>query len=253
MREEEQAQVTQVGPGARAGVSGKGGTRAWGAGAAQDEETSENFAKHVNHFLSANWWPPCFHGVDLSFRHIRRVGATSPNCHRCRASLERLSRSASSRRLCICNVCCLSSPQPKVPNLFLLAESCKFRQHRVRIFCRFMSKLHQGRVVLRGDLGFHSNLYRTRTAKHEMQFLPAFKNVWTDAPQPFFKLLEAECQQVWTSSLRDRRPADWDDIDVPVVPLGSNLFCDPLAGFLWECKLEKILWKNVKQPKVGNA
>ena len=233
VRQEEQAQVTQVlgyewGVGAEAGVSGKE-ARAWGAerpgtGAARNTLIATFVCKLV---------ATTFDGVDLSLRHIRRVGPTNPNCCRCRASLERLSWSASSRRLCFCNVCCLVISAAKgAKTSSLLAESYKLRQHRVRVFCRLMSKLHQGRVVLRGDcvkndMGFQSISAEQGWRNTRCSFCLHSSTYDGCSPSSFSRF--------W------RRPANFDRIvDVPVVPLGSNLFCDPLAGFLWARKLEKI-------------
>ena len=44
-----------------------------------------------------------------------------------------------------------------------------------------------------------------------------------------------------TRSLRNRRPANCDKVDDPAVSLESNLYGRPLAGSLWERKMEEIL------------
>ena len=47
---------------------------------------------------------------------------------------------------------------------------------------------------------------------------------------------------IWKRHSRNRRrPAKWDKIDDPVVLLESNQRGHPLAGLLWERKLEETL------------
>ena len=57
--------------------------------------------------------------------------------------------------------------------------------------------------------------------------------------------------QIGAGSLRNRRPANGDMIDQPVVRLESNVYGHPLAGLFWELKLEDVWlqehWENVKR------
>ena len=51
---------------------------------------------------------------------------------------------------------------------------------------------------------------------------------------------------VWIRLPRNRRPQEWDDIEEPVVLVEVHLHGDPMAGLLWERKLEDILPKTLQ-------
>ena len=78
----------------------------------------------------------------------------------------------------------------------------------------------------------------------------AYTQVFMAEASRLLKLPGTECPETWISLPRDRRPASWDNIKDPVVPLECNLYGHPLAGLLWERKMEEILfsegWERVK-------
>ena len=64
-----------------------------------------------------------------------------------------------------------------------------------------------------------------------------------DAPT-LLELSESECQAIWISLPRSRRPKSWDEIQDPEVRLKRNLYRHPSPGLLWERPLEKVLIEN---------
>ena len=50
---------------------------------------------------------------------------------------------------------------------------------------------------------------------------------------------------IWTRLPRNLRPAKWAKIDDPLFSLESKLYGHPLAGLLWERKLEELLLQEI--------
>ena len=70
----------------------------------------------------------------------------------------------------------------------------------------------------------------------------------------FWICQEKESPQVWTRLPPDRRPKFWEAFQGPVVPLKRNPHGHPLAGHLWERKLQEELPKQGwEQVHGGNA
>ena len=61
------------------------------------------------------------------------------------------------------------------------------------------------------------------------------------------KLLETECFTICVVLPRARRPAQRDKIDDPMVLLEGHLYGHPLAGLLWERKLEELLLQEIRE------
>ena len=64
-----------------------------------------------------------------------------------------------------------------------------------------------------------------------------------DAPE-LLHLSDKDCPTFWIRTPRARRPQHWDSIHDPVVPLERNLYDHPLAGLLWERKIEEVLFEH---------
>ena len=68
------------------------------------------------------------------------------------------------------------------------------------------------------------------------------------------KLQKDASPEVWIRLPRNRRPQEWYDIEEPVVLVEVHLHGDPMAGLLWERKLEDILPKKAEEKcTAGNA
>ena len=72
-----------------------------------------------------------------------------------------------------------------------------------------------------------------------------------NAPK-LLKIPKSECPDIWTRLPRHKWPKSWSSIEDPVVPLERNLFGHPVAGLLWERRLEKILLQHSWE-KVSNC
>ena len=134
---------------------------------------------------------------------------------------------------------------------------------------------YKGRVVFRGgavkdESGFYAVFTEQGASASQMaaaKFLdaiarmPGMKGEASDAVSAYtqvfmaeaprlLKLPGTECPDTWISLPRERRPASWDNIKDPVVPLECNLYGHPLAGLLRERKMEEILfsegWERVR-------
>ena len=64
-----------------------------------------------------------------------------------------------------------------------------------------------------------------------------------DAPK-LLKIPKSECPDIWIRLPRHKWPKSWSSMEVPVVPLESNLYGHPLARLLWERQFEKILLQH---------
>ena len=53
------------------------------------------------------------------------------------------------------------------------------------------------------------------------------------------RLAPKECPAAWIGPLHDRHPANWNNLNCPVVPLERHLHGHPLAGLRCERKLGK--------------
>ena len=60
-------------------------------------------------------------------------------------------------------------------------------------------------------------------------------------------------QKIWLRLPRNRRPAELDKIDDPVVLLESNVYGHPLARSKWDRNLEELRLQIGKTFKFGNA
>ena len=59
------------------------------------------------------------------------------------------------------------------------------------------------------------------------------------------QLLATECPAVWIRLSRNRHPANWNNINGPVVEI--HLYGHPLAGLLWERNLEDNIRQELKE------
>ena len=125
---------------------------------------------------------------------------------------------------------------------------------------------YKGRVVLRGDIvkddsGSYAVFTKQgssasqMTAAKVMDFISrlpgcdgqaadtvsAYTQVKMEVAPKLLKISKSECPDIWIRLPRHKWPKSWSSFEDPVVPLERNLYGHPLAGFLWERQLEKIL------------
>ena len=59
-----------------------------------------------------------------------------------------------------------------------------------------------------------------------------------------FKKPESECPDIWTRLPKPKWPKSWSSMEDPLVPPERNLYGHPLAGLLWERRVEKVLLEH---------
>ena len=128
---------------------------------------------------------------------------------------------------------------------------------------------YKGRVVLRGDIvkddsGSYAVFTEQGSSASQMtaaevldiisrlpgcdgqaaDAVSAYTQVKMEDAHKLLKIPKSGCPDIWIRLPRHKWPKSWSSMEDPVVLLERNLYCDPLAGLLWERQFEKILLKH---------